>query len=117
MTREQAAVKVDIDGQYEPSVEEVTRLLRRAGYRPVALTYLTSPSGLGMHLIVHVSPRPSSPYEVVALALILGSDVNREAMQMHRAKAFPKVPMFMRDAWNVLYAPHPQRQRHMKGVL
>lgn len=117
MTREQAAIKVDRDEPEPLSLRDITRLLWVAGYKPVAVCVDRSPGGFGWHYIVHVTPRPSSPYEVVALALILGSDVRREAMQMHRAKAFPKVPTFMRNAWNVLYAPHPQRQRHMKGVL
>jgi hypothetical protein len=47
------------------------------------------------------------------LQAILGGDVNREAMQMHRAKKFAGAPKFMRDAWNVLYAPHPKRQRRL----
>lgn len=64
-------------------------------------------------MIVHVSPRPSSPFEVVALALLLGSDVNREAMQLFRARGFSDVPKFMRDKWNVLYTPDARRARHL----
>lgn len=113
MTREQAAVKVDVDSDTPLTVRDVTRRLRRAGYKPVALFIGRSPSGNGWHMIVHVSPRPSSPFECVALALLLGSDVNREAMQLFRARGFSDVPKFMRDAWNVLYEPHPKRARHL----
>ncbi len=114
LTRDQAAIKVDIDDtRTVPSIEEVTRLLRRAGYRPFALMIDRSPSGNGWHVIVHVSPRPSSPFEVVALGLLLGSDVNREAMQLFRARRFVDVPRMMKDAWNVLYSYHPHRVRHL----
>lgn len=114
LSREQAAIKVDVDAEDAwPHISEIQRIVRRAGYRLVAVGNAKSPSGKGYHIIVHVSPRPSSPYEVVALALLLGSDKNREAMQMQRARAFPHVPKFMRDAWNVLYEPHPQRMRHL----
>lgn len=113
LTRDQAAVKVDWDGPVPYSLYDVTRLLRRAGYVPVAAMLDTSPSGTGTHMILHVSPRPTSPYEVVALALLLGSDPYREAMQLYRARAFSDVPRFMRDAWNVLYAPHPHRSRKL----
>jgi hypothetical protein len=113
MTRDQSAVKVDIDAGDPPTIRTVTRLLRRAGYKPVAMTTNRSPGGNGWHVVVHVSPRPKSPYEVIALTLILGGDVNREAMQMHRARGFFRVRGWMRDAWNVLYVPHPNRQRHV----
>jgi hypothetical protein len=114
MTRKQAAVKVDIDDGDAPTIRTVTRLLRRAGYKPVALCVTRSPGGYGWHVVVHVSPRPKSPYEVIALQLILGGDRNREAMQMHRARSFFKVPGWMRDMWNVLYLSHPQRSRHLE---
>jgi hypothetical protein len=114
LTREQAAVKIDLDDDGPPlTIRDVTRLMRRAGYKPVALFIGRSPSGEGWHMILHVSPRPSSPFEVVALALLLGSDVNREAMQLFRARGFHDAPRFMKDAWNVLYEPHPQRARHL----
>lgn len=118
MTRDQAAIKVDWDGKPPLTIRDITRLLKRAGYNPVALASMVSPSGKGTHLIIHVSPRPSSPFEVVALAMMLGSDINREAMQLFRARGFTSVPRFMRDAWNVLYEPNPHRMRHFKmGAL
>jgi len=113
LTRDQAAVKVDYDDDTPPNLRNVTRLVRRAGYTPKAVLLDRSPSGHGWHMILHVSPRPSSPFEVVALALVLGSDVNREAMQLFRARRFAGASRLMRDTWNVLYAPHPQRMRHL----
>lgn len=96
---------------------DILRLLRRAGYEPVAWMQDQSPSGTGWHVIIHVEPCPETAYEVVALEAICGGDRNREAMQMHRARCLARVPKWMRDAWNVLYAPHPHRQRHVKGIL
>lgn len=113
LTREQAAIKVDIDGRRLLPVSELTRRLRRAGVRPVALATAPSPSGRGYHLIIHVTPRPHSPFEVVALAMLVGSDMERESKQLNRARALPDVPGWMRDAWNVLYQPHPCRARRL----
>lgn len=114
MTREQAAVKLDLDDMLgDPPFENIARLLKRAGYTIKEKEAARSPSGKGWHVIVHVSPRPKCPYEVVALQAILGGDINREAMQMHRARTFARSPRFMKDAWNVLYAPHPCRQRRV----
>lgn len=113
MTRDQAAVKVDFDNAKSAPMANVYRLLARAGYKVKDGEALRSPSGKGWHVILHLSPRPRCPYEVIALQAILGGDANREAMQMHRARNFAKSPRFMRDAWNVLYAPHPKRQRRL----
>lgn len=113
MTRAQAAIKLDLDNvPGEAPLDDIHRLLGRAGYRAKDVTCRRSPSGNGWHIILIVQPRPQSPYEVVALQAILGGDRNREAMQMHRAKAFPEVPVWMRDKWNVLYLPDKNRQRH-----
>lgn len=114
MTREQAAIKVDIDSRRLVPVWEITRRLRRAGVRPVAVATAPSPSGTGYHVIVHVSPRPRSPFEVVALAMLLGSDMERESKQLNRARVFGVAPRWMKDAWNVLYAPHPARARRLR---
>ncbi len=113
MTRDQAAIKLDFDDVKSPPMANVERLLRRAGYVIREWNPDKSPSGNGWHVIVHVSPRPKCPYEVVALQAILGGDANREAMQMHRARTFVRSPKFMRDAWNVLYAPHSKRIRRL----
>lgn len=106
-------MKLDIDNVHAPTLRDVTQLLRRAGYKPVAFGECRSPSGNGWHVWIHVTPQPQSPYEVVALEAILGGDRQRCAIQMHRARVFPKVPSFMRNAWNVLYRADPQRRRHV----
>jgi hypothetical protein len=112
LTRNQAEVKIDWDSPVEPDIAEMERLLARAGYTVDDTAMRKSPGGNGWHIILELKPRPTSAYEVVALQLLLGSDKNREAVQMHRAKAFRHVPRWMRDMWNVLYLPHPQRERH-----
>lgn len=115
MTRDQAVIKLDIDNvRRPPSLRDLRQILRRAGYTPVAVGERRSPSGNGWHMWIHVRPRPKSPYEIVALEAICGGDRQRCAMQMQRAKVFSVSPRVMRDAWNVLYAPHPQRQRRLR---
>lgn len=114
MTREQAAVKLDIDAGASFDSMDAARVLRRAGYRWEAFSQRRSPSGKGWHIVLYIVPRPRSPFEVVALQLLLGGDRNREAMQMHRARQFPNAPRFMRNAWNVLYQPNVNRHRHLK---
>lgn len=113
MTREQAAIKLDIDGTLPPLLT-IIQMVRRAGYEPLAMNARRSPSGKGWHVVFHVTPRPRSPYEVIALQAILGGDLYREAIQMNRARSFFKVPRWMRDMWNVLYLSHPHRIRHLK---
>lgn len=112
LTRDQAEVKIDLDSPVEPDIPEMTRLLARAGYTIHDTAMRKSPGGNGWHVVLEVNPRPVSPYEVVALQLLLGSDRNREAMQLNRARAFRHCEKWMRDMWNVLYLPHPQRERH-----
>lgn len=114
MTREQAAVKLDVDAGAIFDSREAARLLRRAGYQWECLSQRRSPSGKGWHIVLYIVPRPRCPCEVVALQLLLGGDRNREAMQLHRARHFDDAPRFMRDAWNVLYQPHVNRYRHLK---
>lgn len=112
LTKRQAEIKLDIDGELD--TQEVFRLLRRGGYRATAMGIRRSPGGSGWHVNVHVIPTPRHPMEVVALQAILGGDRNREAMQLHRARCFYDVPMWMRNIWNVLYLPDPRRNRHVK---
>lgn len=114
MKRSQALVKVDWDKKRMPSIRRMEQLLVRAGYVPRSVEYRRSPSGTGWHVVFTVSPSPRSPYQVVALQLLLGGDVWREAVQLRRARAFGKAPAWMRDRWNVLYVKHPARQRKVK---
>ena len=115
LTNEQAFIKLDLDRCKEPDMETIRRRIERAGYSmDHVLVSCPSPSGTGWHLVIEVKPRPAHPMEVVALQSICGSDPYREAMQMHRARAFPFAAVWMRDTWNVLYRAHPKRQRHVK---
>ena len=114
LTREQAIVKLDIDAGQVFNSSECARKLRRAGYKWSALSIRSSPSKKGWHVAIYILPRPTCPFEVVALQLLLGGDENREAMQMHRARNFSEAPRWMRDAWNVLYKPHVNRHRHLR---
>lgn len=114
MTESQALIKLDIDGKKPPTLWELWRKCQRAGLRIKWLSQTRSPSGKGWHLVLSVLPRPATPMEVVALQAVLGGDLWREAMQVSRARAFPKCPRFMRDAWNVLYQADPRRARRMR---
>ena len=99
-----AWIKLDIDeGTKRPKLATLQRLLRRAGYRIEWLRESRSPGGKGWHIIMQLDPEPTSPFEVVALQAILGSDVNREACNLHRARVLPGVPKWAHRMWNVLY--------------
>lgn len=113
MTPEQARIKLDIDGGKLPDLWTLWRRCQRAGVKINWLSQVRSPSGKGWHLVLDVSPRPASAMEVVALQAVLGGDLWREAMQVCRARAFPRVPRFMQDAWNVLYRYDYRRARHL----
>lgn len=114
MTRAQAQVRLDMDRKRRPDPWWIEKMLARAGYILIGYQEARSPSGNGWHVMLDVEPRPRTALEVVALQLLLGSDPYREAMQFHRARAFARVPHWMRDAWNVLYAPDSRRQRKLK---
>jgi hypothetical protein len=114
LSRKQALVKLDWDHRRKPDLGVISAKLERAGYVWTDVTVRRSPSGKGWHVILDVEPRPRSPVEVVALQAILGGDPWREAMQMNRARAFAKVPRWMRDAWNVLYQSDSRRARRLK---
>lgn len=114
LSARQALVKLDIDSRHAPDMWTLTKKADRAGVRIEWLRQSRSPSGRGWHLVLSVLPRPRSAMEVVALQAVMGGDLWREAMQVQRARMFPKAPRFMRDAWNVLYQPDSRRARRMK---
>lgn len=114
MKRDHTFLKLDLDGYDCVDLQDIEFKLGRAGYTISELIHVAhSPSGNGFHVVIDVSPRPKCPYEVVALQAICGSDKNREAMQMNRARGYWSAPRWMRDAWNVLYRPSNKRQRHL----
>lgn len=61
----------------------------------------------GYHVVVNaewLDKKEMTPAETVALQLLLGSDVNREALNLMRAHLLGNAPTFWRDRWNVLYS-------------
>lgn len=118
LARRDAAIKLDWDAPRGPNLWTLEAKLLRAGYLLTDVVRRRSPGGSGWHVIMEVVPTPTSAMEVVALQAILGGDPWREAMQMHRARAYAKVPAWMRRDWNVLYRPDTRRARHLtlKGV-
>jgi hypothetical protein len=56
-------------------------------------------------LWVWVEPEPKTAVEVVALQLLFGSDPNREAYNLNRARLVDSgvVSDYWRERWNVLY--------------
>lgn len=110
LSRREATVRLDIDaGRPRPTVSQLTGLMRRAGYRIVALSERRSPGGKGWHLTLTLDPKPRTMVEVVALQAICGSDPWREAVTLYRS----------REAWdaesrrlaNVLYSRKLARGR------
>lgn len=104
LSERQALVKIDIDkGMHRPTLYELQRTLARAGYSIAWMMEKCSKSLKGFHIVLSVNPRPRTAMEVVALQAILGSDPNREACNVLRARQWAHLPKFWRDRWNVLY--------------
>ena len=99
-------VRCDYDRRRPPALERVIWLLARAGYRLRWWSECRSPSGTGWHVECAVTPTPRSCLEVVALQLVLGSDVAREACNLTRARQVDtkRVRGWWARRWNVLYA-------------
>lgn len=99
-------LRIDYDSPDDvPSKLVIKRRLGRAGYQLKKMTRTMSPSGRGVHLRITLDRAPMSPFEVVALQAILGSDPVREAYNLVRVRAMMKkgLPAFWCDRWNVLY--------------
>jgi hypothetical protein len=115
MTFRDSIVKLDIDHGGPRSLALLHHRLIRAGYRSVRwISYQRSPSGTGWHVMVLPVPAPRSAVEVVALQLLLGSDPEREAAVLHRARQYARTPAFARGWFNVLYTHHPARSRRLR---
>lgn len=104
LSSELAVVKLDIDRKRFPSMRRIIRLLDRAGYTLLDVQSRQSQSG-GWHLWLTLDPRPRTPFEVIALQSILGSDPLRESVNLLRARRLWRTPGFARSWWNVLYRP------------
>lgn len=98
-------LKIDVDRCAPLRLRELVKRAARANRKLLCLCQWRSPSGKGWHLLVWVRPAPRSASETVALQLLLGSDVYREAYNLNRARAVDagQVSPFWRRRWNVLY--------------
>lgn len=99
-------VKVDVDHARKLSRRELDRRAACANVQIVAVDDRRSPSGRGWHRRLTVDPAPRTAMETVALQLLFGSDVVREAFNIQRARMVDagQVPKFFLDRWNRLYA-------------
>lgn len=75
--------------------------LRAAGYQVKSM--IAKPSRKHVHLIIRVDPKPRTLIERIALQLLCGSDVDREANNLRRAKTLRRMPAWARRTANVLY--------------
>lgn len=98
-------LRIDVDRGRPLSMKELGRRAARAHRRIRWLRQWRSPSGRGWHILLAVSPAPTTPMETVALQLLFGSDPYREAYNSNRALAVEggEVSRFFRTRWNVLY--------------
>lgn len=99
-------VKVDVDHRRKLSRRELDRRAVCALVRIVAVDDRRSPSGRGWHRRITVEPAPKTAMETVALQLLFGSDVVREAFNIQRARLVDaqQVSPFFAQRWNRFYA-------------
>lgn len=95
------AVLVDLDGFNKHSVLIARRRLIAAGYRVTSVG--VKPSRRHVHLIVRVLPRPRTLIERILLQALCGSDLEREANNLRRARTLRRMPGWARQTANVLY--------------
>ncbi len=98
-------VKLDVDHTDPLSTAELSKRAERANVRIKAVRQWRSPSGRGWHFLIDVEPTPTTAMETVALQLLFGSDVYREAYNLNRARVVDsgQASEFWRNYWNVLY--------------
>lgn len=98
-------IKLDIDSGNPLPIMTMIQRAARAGFVLRALCQWRSPSGRGWHLLIEVEPEPMTAMETVALQLLLGSDPNREAYNVNRARQVDAgdVDPYWAERWNVLY--------------
>lgn len=75
--------------------------LRAAGYQ--VKSYRAMRSRRHAHVVVVVKPQPRTLVEIIALQLLCGSDPDREANNLRRAKSLRRMPAWARQTANVLY--------------
>ena len=100
-------IKIDVDHNDPLPVPELLRRAIRANVTIENVCQWRSPSGRGWHLLIDVTPAPVTAMETVALQLLFGSDVYREAYNVNRARVVDsgEAPPFwcVGNRWNVLY--------------
>ena len=98
-------LKIDIDSGKPLPIMTMIQRAARAGFVIHALAQWRSPSGRGWHLLVELEPEPTTAMETVALQLLFGSDPNREAYNLNRARQVDAgaVDPYWAKRWNVLY--------------
>ena len=103
LPKELAVIKLDFDNRKLVPWKRIGQLLGRAGYKITRNDVRQSKRGL--HVWLSLDPQPRTPFEVVAIQAILGSDPLRESMNLLRARRFWQTPGFARSWFNVLYTP------------
>lgn len=105
---------VDLDdvvhGRHWDAIIVARSRLRAAGYRVVSMQALGSRRHT--HLVIRVKPAPRRLMEKITLQLLCGSDPDREANNIRRAKVLRRMPGWARQTANVLYEkPSTRRNR------
>lgn len=98
------AVLVDVDltpSAVHNALPVARERLRAAGYRVRSI--MVAPSRRHVHLIIRVIPKPRTLIEKILLQLLCGSDPDREANNLRRAKTLRRMPAWARRTANVLY--------------
>lgn len=102
-------LKLDIDRQRREPRWKLERLAAIVHLAIVGVRDERSPSGRGWHRWITVRPLDHGRWRAadqVAVQLLMGSDVWREAYNLHRAQLVDarQVPAYWRKRWCVLYA-------------
>jgi hypothetical protein len=86
---------------FRRTAETIKARLKAAGYQ--VKSYRAMRSRRHAHVVVVVEPRPRSLIERIALQLLCGSDPDREANNLRRARTLKRMPGWARKTANVLY--------------
>jgi hypothetical protein len=109
-------LKLDIDRWRRDPRWKLERLAAIVHLAIVNVHDERSPSGRGWHRTLTMRPLDAGgrwrPTEIVALQLLFGSDVWREAYTLHRARLVEakQVSPYWRTRYNVLYATSDKRR-------
>jgi hypothetical protein len=110
-------LKLDIDRARRTPRWQLDRLAKIVHLEIVRVVDERSPGGKGWHSWITVRALDEKarwrPTEIVALQLLMGSDVWREAYTLHRARLVEAqaVALYWRDKWNVFYSTSAKGKR------